>query len=127
MKGCEPVVKATEDVQEHIDDVVAIAVRRERERCAELCLARAEIADLSAADIRKQGTFTGSSLHLTWPFVRAQTFVAGKWEQRARDHEAIANSYRMLARGIMAGWDVRKEIDPSTRIADAAIVKEMRC
>jgi hypothetical protein len=127
MKGCEPVVKATEDVQEHIDDVVAIAVRRERERCAELCIARAEIADIHAAEIREQGTFTGSSLHLTWPFVRPEKFVAGKWEQRARDHEAVGNSYRMLARGIMAGWDVRKEIDPGTRVSDTDIVKAMRC
>lgn len=94
-----------------VDELLTDAVNRERERCAKLVTLRADICRASARAMRNAGTFTGSSLHLTWPFIRHPQFVAGKWEARAREMEAVADAFDMVARVIRDGIDPEAKIN----------------
>lgn len=83
----------------------------ERKRCADLVRARAEIAREAAAGLRKDGTYSGQSLHLTWPFVRNVPCVAPRWERAARDQEAFAEALDFVRQAILDGKVLKEPYD----------------
>ena len=88
-----------------IEWLVDEAVAAERERCAKLIDLRADITKVSATKIRARGTFNATQL--TWhpPFFKSVSVVAHKWENAARDLEAVERAFRMMAGFIRAGTD----------------------
>ena len=93
--------------QEDIDHAVSV----ERERCAKLTEFRGQICRVSADKIRKTGTFNGQQLTRRFPFILNVPLVAGKWEARARDMEAVANAFESVARIIRSGVPAFTEED----------------
>lgn len=84
------------------------------ERCARLCQMRADISRASAAKVRRDGTFT---VRMIWPPFKKREVVALKWEAAARDHDAVANAFEVVATCIRKGYDPRTpKIDPDERI-----------
>lgn len=84
------------------------AVTDEVERCALLVTMRANIARASGKRIRDKGTFTTRAI---WPPFKKVVCVMPKWEQAARDMEAVARAFDEVAECIREGYDPR-DLEP---------------
>jgi len=102
------------------DSIVEEAVAAERLRCEMLIKMRSDMVRRDAARLRERGAYPTTIL---WPlrdFGKRVVAVLPKWEQRARDMDAVAEAFDSVQRGVRQGWDPRKiEVDPDERIHPA--------
>lgn len=90
------------------DSIVDEAVADERLRCELLIKMRSDMIRRDAARLRREGSYPTTIL---WPlrdFGKKVIAVAPKWEQRARDMDAVADAFDGVQRGVRQGWDPRK-------------------
>lgn len=102
--------------EEELEEHTALAVLDERERCMRLCIMRADISRASAKRARDAGTYTAIAFGGR-PFFRRVKHVAPRWESRARDYEAVARAFDVVATCISRGYDPRTlSPDPTEKI-----------
>jgi hypothetical protein len=84
----------------------------ETDRCAQLVEMRADIARETALRLRRDGSYVGHNL---WPLFSKTVAVRPAYERYAREMEAVAAAFEVVARCMRLRYDPRR---PANKVED---------